>query len=129
MASYFLSVKNFIKKLKKSKEDNKANEDIIPLTLSTTIELQEITRDNFYDLEPGDIVLHKNIKLYKIIGFGKVQISDQWLDTINYKEVFKTTDDQIFSRTKSDFIKSFKKVTLLDSLEIKVKNKKENKGE
>ena len=123
MTSYFLSFKNLFKKGPK-----KDNEDIVPLTLSTTIDLQEITQDNFYDLEPGDIVLHKNIKLYKIIGFGKVQISDQWLDTINYKEVFKTTDDQIFSRTKSDFIKSFKKVTLLDSLEIRVKkDTKENK--
>jgi len=113
-------VKDLLSNFFKEKENNQEN--LTPLVFSASIQLKEIKDIN--DLKIGDVVLHKNIVLYKIIGFGKVQIADQWFDTINYKQVFKTTEDQIFTRRIDDFLKSFKKVEYLGESEIRIKDKK-----
>lgn len=73
------------------------------------------------NIKPGDVVLHKNGYVYKIVKFGLMQIYDRWYKSVIYVDFENDDTDLTFTREWSDFTKSFKKIEFEEEAYVEIK--------
>ena len=96
------------------------------LELKAEINLIDIERSfEHKNVKLGDVVLHKNGFVYKIVKFGLVQIKDRWHKSVIYVDFENDDVDLTFTREWSDFTKSFKKVEFIDDIYVEAKGAKD----
>lgn len=113
----------FINKKFRFKSKLNTNVDMELRADVTLVNIEESFEDK--NINPGDIVLHKNNFVYKIIDFGLMQIDGRWCNSVLYTDL--ENDDGknlIFVREWSDFVKSFKFVQIWDNAYVKIKGDK-----
>lgn len=100
----------------------KKEEEVIEMVLKAPVTIVDVEKSFGYkNIKPGDVVLHKNGDVYKVVKFGKMQVYDRWLNAVIYVSLENEDPDLTFIRSWDDFAGSFKKVIFIEDTSILLK--------